>query len=412
MRSDPILVVGGGAAGLMAGITAARAGRGVVVLDGARRLGAKILISGGGRCNVANCTVTPRDFNGGSSRVIGRVLRAFPVDRTVPFFEELGVALHEEALGKLFPDSNRASTVLDALLGEAARAGVEVRHAARVNGIAQADGGFAVTTDAGVLHAGRVVLASGGMSVPKTGSDGAGYAFARALGHTIVPTTPALAPLLLEGGFHHALSGVSHPVEMTIRSPGMTPRRIAGNLLWTHFGASGPAALDVSRHWHRATIEGREVHIDLSFRPGERTEGVDAQLVGEAAARPRASLATVLASWLPASVATQILTALRMDELSTMAHLTREDRRRVARALTAWTLPVTDSRGFNHAEATAGGVSLDEIDPATMESRVCGGLYLAGEVLDVDGRLGGFNFQWAWASGYVAGRGVLRSVDR
>ena len=129
MGPDPILVVGGGAVGLMAAITAARAGRkGVVVLDGARRLGAKILISGGGRCNVANCTVTPRDFNGGSSRVIGRVLRAFPVDRTVPFFEELGVALHEEALGKLFPDSNRASTVLDALLGEAARAGVEVRH--------------------------------------------------------------------------------------------------------------------------------------------------------------------------------------------------------------------------------------------------------------------------------------------
>ena len=149
--------------------------------------------------------------------------------------------------------------------------------------------------------------------------------------------------------------------------------------------------------------------VDLSFRPGERFEAVDAQLIAEAAARPRASIATVLAAGLPASVAAQILATLDLDPAGTMAHLAREDRRRLAHALTAWTLPVAGSRGFNYAEATAGGISLDEIDPATMESRVCPGLYLAGEVLDVDGRLGGFNFQWAWASGYVAGRGVAGS---
>jgi predicted Rossmann fold flavoprotein len=408
--SHRILVLGGGAAGLMTAITAARTAPGaeVTVLDGARRLGAKILISGGGRCNVTNRIVTARDFNGGAPRTITRVLRALPVHDTVRFFESLGVMLHEEPHGKLFPDSHRAATVLDALLGEAARAGVQLRHPVRATHIAAADGGFLVTTTEGPLRARRVVLASGGMSVPKTGSDGAGYTMARALGHGIVAPTPALAPLLLDGSFHAPVSGVSHPVEVTLRSPGLPSRRIAGDLLWTHFGASGPAPLDLSRHWHRAAVEGRTIAVDLNFSPGDVFESVDAHLVAEATARPRASIATVLAARLPASVAAQIIATLALESSGTMAHLAREDRRRLAHALTAWTLPVAGSRGFNYAEATAGGVSLDEVDPATMESRVCPGLYLAGEVLDVDGRLGGFNFQWAWASGYVAGRGVTK----
>jgi predicted Rossmann fold flavoprotein len=408
--SEPILVVGAGAAGLMTAITAARCApaAAVTVIDGARRLGAKILISGGGRCNVTNRIVTARDFNGGASRVITRVLRALPVDETVRFFEELGVTLHEEPHGKLFPDSNRAATVLDALLGAAARAGVRLLHPRRATQIAPALGGFLVTTEDGPLRARRVVLASGGMSVPKTGSDGAGYAMAGELGHAIVPPTPALAPLVLEGMFHQPVSGVSHAVEVTLRSPGVPSRRITGDLLWTHFGASGPAPLDLSRHWHRAAIDDRPASVDLSFRPGEGFEVVDAYLIREAAARPRASIATVLAARLPASVATQIVATLEVDPAVTMAHLAREERRRLAHALTAWPMPIAGSRGFNYAEATAGGISLDEIEPATMESRVCPGLYLAGEVLDVDGRLGGFNFQWAWASGYVAGRGVTR----
>jgi predicted Rossmann fold flavoprotein len=296
--------------------------------------------------------------------------------------------------------------VLDALLGEATRRGVRLRHPHRVDRIEGADGGFLVTAGDMVLRAGRVVLATGGISVPKTGSDGAGYRMARALGHVLVAPAPALAPLILDGKFHQPLSGVSHPAEVTLRSPRLPLRRITGDLLWTHFGVSGPAALDVSRHWHRAAVDGGAVGVNLSFRPGEPFESVDAQLVAQAAARPRASIATVLVGWLPASVAAQIVGTLELDPAATMAHLPREDRRRIAHALTGWTLPVAGSRGFNYAEATAGGISLDEIDPATMESRVCRGLYLAGEVLDVDGRLGGFNFQWAWASGHVAGRGV------
>jgi predicted Rossmann fold flavoprotein len=297
--------------------------------------------------------------------------------------------------------------VLDALLGEASRLGIDVRPSHRVQDITPAAGGFAVITESGAAQADRVVLACGGMSVPSTGSDGAGYTIARALGHTIVPTTPALVPLLLDGTFHRTLSGVSHPAALTMRSARTAPRRFVGDWLWTHFGASGPAALDASRHWHRAALEGRETVINLSYTPGEPFEAVDARLVAEAAARPRAAVATVLASWVPASVAAQLVATLQLDPGSTMAHLSRDGRRGAAQALTAWPLPVRGSRGFNYAEATAGGVSLDEIDPATMESRVCRGVFLAGEVLDVDGRLGGFNFQWAWASGFVAGRGAV-----
>jgi predicted Rossmann fold flavoprotein len=252
------------------------------------------------------------------------------------------------------------------------------------------------------------VLATGGLSVPKTGSDGAGYVMAQGAGHSIVATTPALAPLLLSGAFHAPLSGVSHGAAITVRSPDAPPHRIRGELLWTHFGVSGPAALDASRHWHRAVVEGRAVVVELSFTPGERFESIDAQLQAGAAARPRAALGTVLAGWIPASVAARLLETLALDGGVTLAHLPRDDRRRLAHALTEWRLPVTGSRGFNYAEATAGGVPLDEIDPATMESKVCPGLYVAGEILDVDGRLGGFNFQWAWASGAVAGRGLGR----
>ena len=258
--------------------------------------------------------MTARDFNGGRRASIARVLRALPVEGTVRFFEELGVALHEEAHGKLFPDSNRAATVLDALLGEAARAGVRLRHPRRVE--RDRAGRWRVRWSprtTGALRARRVVLASGGMSVPKTGSDGAGYAMARALGHAIVPTDPRAGAAPPGREFHQPVSGVSHPVEVTLRSPGVPSRRITGDLLWTHFGASGPAALDLSRHWHRAAIEGRGSRVDLSFRPGERFEVVDAHLIAEAAARPRASIATVLAARLPASVAAQIVAALQLD---------------------------------------------------------------------------------------------------
>lgn len=408
-----LIVVGAGAAGLATAIFAARRmpGRRVIALDGAEKLGAKILISGGGRCNVTNRQVSPADFWGGSANVVRRVLAAFPPQRTVEFFREIGVELHEEEHGKLFPDSNSAKTVLAALLAEAARRGVDVRTGHRVHSISRAGEAFRVTSRSGDIEARTVALATGGLSYPKTGSDGAGYALAQRFGHTVVPTTPALAPLVLEGTFHVPLAGVSHEVELTIRSDGRPPVRIRGAMLWTHFGVSGPAALNASRHWHRARLEGRPVSVVANLLPGDDLASTERALLVRAGVQPRAAIRTALHDRLPARVADAMLARLGVPGQVPLAHLSREQRRVLLGGLLEFPLPVRDSRGYAHAEVTAGGVPLGEIDPRTMESRKCPGLFLVGEILDVDGRIGGFNFQWAWSSGYVAAGGVARCVS-
>ena len=403
--------MGAGAAGLATAIFTRRHAPHlrVVCLDGARRVGAKILISGGSRCNVTNRIVTERDFWGGSARVVRSVLRAFPAPHAAALFEDLGVALHEEDDGKLFPDTNRAHTELDALLDEMRRVGAELHVGERVTDVVRDPEGFVVTSSSRRYLAKAVVLATGGRSLPKTGSDGTGYLLAARLGHGYVNTSPALEPLLLAGHRHAVLSGVSHRVRLTIRVTGGGTTRLEGSLLWTHFGASGPVVLNASRHWHRARLEGRAVEVLLNVCPGETLESLEAWLQVQARAHPRTKVATVLATRLPAAVAD----AWAQDEGlvdTTLAHLSRESRRRLIRALLASPLEVRDGRGYNSTEVTAGGIPLDEVDPARMESRRCAGLYLVGEMLDVDGRLGGFNFQWAWSSAWVAGGAIARAL--
>jgi predicted Rossmann fold flavoprotein len=242
--------------------------------------------------------------------------------------------------------------------------------------------------------------------LPKSGSDGSGYVLARKLGHSLVETTPALVPLVLEGdSFHSSVSGVAHDAELTLWLRGRAARRIRGPLLWTHFGISGPAALNASRHWARAQLEKQDPKLTVSFCPGEGFDQIDERLITAGKERPKALPHTALALWLPESVARSIVERLNIAEVP-LSQLPRDDRRRLARALVEWPLPVVATRGYTYAEATAGGVPLDEIDPASMASRICPGLYLVGEILDVDGRLGGFNFQWAWASAYVAARAL------
>ena len=411
-NSQLAIVVGAGAAGLATAIFAKRAAPDldVLCLDGATKIGAKILVSGGSRCNVTNRVVSERDFWGGASRIVRHVLRAFPADRAAAFFESLGVHLHEEEDGKLFPDTNRSRTVLDALLAEASRAGVAIETGRRVAAVTRGPAGFVVETVDGVrLDAHSVVLATGGRSLPKTGSDGFGYEIARVLGHTCIDTTPALAPLVLDDDRHASLAGVTHDVTLSLRVDGATTTRIAGSMLWTHFGISGPAALNMSRHWHRARVAGQQTDIRLNVCPGETFESIEEWWLDQERTRARAQVSTVLATRLPASVAQTWVALSGLDPETTLAHLSKVDRRSVTHALLDTPLAVVDSRGYAYAEVTAGGISLEEIDPATMQSRVCPGLFLVGEILDVDGRLGGFNFQWAWSSGWVAGHEIAKA---
>ncbi len=412
-----VAVAGAGAAGLATAVFARRKNPAlrVVLLDSATKPGAKILVSGGGRCNVTNTIVAETDFWGGRRTIIRRVLQGLSVADTVTFFRDLGVPLHEEADGKLFPDSNRARDVLNALLRAAEESGVKLMNGVCVQTIEQSAGGFILGTSAGAISARIVVLATGGRSLPKTGSDGGGYELARALGHSLVPQTPALAPLVLDPdtpySVHAQLSGIAVDAEISVWIAGALSTRQSGALLWTHFGVSGPAVLNVSRHWARARSEQRPVRLTLNFHPGSSFEEQDALWIKAAADRPRASVRGALSALLPDAVTQAILGVLHIPADRTLAALAREDRRRLVHALTDWPLPVLDTRGYNYAEVTAGGVDLSEIDPSTMESRVCAGLFLVGEILDVDGRIGGFNFQWAWSSARTAARGIGRAWD-
>jgi predicted Rossmann fold flavoprotein len=399
-----VVVVGAGAAGLMAAIWAGRTGPGrrVVALDGARTLGAKILVAGGGRCNVTHHAVDTTAYAGSSPHAIAKVLRRFDVPQTVAFFQELGIALKREPTGKLFPTTDSAKTVLAALLAAADQAGVSIRHPWRVETVEVVDGGFRVAGSGGEIRARRLVLATGGKSLPKSGSDGHGYRLAQALGHTITPRVfPALVPLLLPPGhFLCALSGIAVPARLDLWSPsGKLLRSFANSTLCTHFGLSGPGVLDMSRYYLDAAQDDPAARLTIHWLP-ERTA---AQVDQDLQALGRQAVGTYLRAALPDRLARALCAEAGVEPEQTGAQLPRVQRTALVRALTALPLPITGNRGYNFAEVTAGGVPLAELRLETMESRRCPGLYCCGEICDVDGRIGGFNFQWAWASGYLAG---------
>ena len=269
MDSADLVIVGGGAAGLAAAIASGerKGGRQVVLLDGAKALGAKILVSGGGRCNVTHETVTAADFFG-NRRIIKNVLAAWSVERTIEWFAGMGVELKREATGKLFPTTDKARTVLDALLERCHGLSVEIQTGRRVSGIERADRGFVVRHSEGAIAAKAVILATGGRSLPKSGSDGSGYTLARSLGHSLTSTVAALVPLVLqETMFHRMLSGLSQDVALTTVVGGKPVDLRRGSLLWTHFGVSGPVVMDASRFWTLAREQGEQADVSVSLVP-------------------------------------------------------------------------------------------------------------------------------------------------
>lgn len=388
-------MVGASAAGLLAAIFAARAGARVVAFETRPKPGAKIRVSGGGRCNVLPSEVSPADYHtSGSPRILRNILLSWPLDEVRAFFEaELGIPLKREPTGKLFPVSERPLDVVEALLRESALRGVELRTGARVIAIERRDARFVVTPDAtDVVHAERVVLATGGLSLPKTGSDGTGYALARDLGHRIVPTFPVLVPLTSSDATWAALAGISVVATVRVRDEGALAMESTGSLLFTHRGFSGPVVLDVSRAVHPAAAV--EVHwggagtpwSDLLRAPGPSSVG------------------RVLRDALPRRLADQLLARAGVPAERRAAELTRTERRALEEQLVACRLPVDGNEGYRTAEATGGGIPLADVRTKSLESRITPGLHFAGEMLDVDGRIGGYNFLWAFVTGRRAGR--------
>ena len=432
-----VSVIGGGAAGLVAAAFAAAGGADVTLIERTADGGRKILISGGGRCNVLPSELASDRFVTDSpAHLLRGLLRSWPLHEQRAFFErDLGIPLAlEKESGKLFPHSNRAKDIRDGLVAFARARGVRMQFNSSVTAIQPSAGGFTLQTSNGDLQAARVILATGGLSVPATGSDGTGLQVAAGLGHRMIPTYPALTPLLGSSASGHALlSGVSLEVRLRAKPNGRMVET-SGGFLFTHRGYSGPSVLDIS---HVVTRESRSASSE-SFAvapgvPADRSAALvdlsassasSAALVGfsapsvairaqrsalEAAASesvieaPSALISTLLGRHVPARLGERLMIEAGIPPDRRTSGLRRTERLSLIGHLTSYVLPVGGDEGYKKAEVTGGGVALDEVEPRTLESRRCPGLHFCGEILDAFGPIGGHNFAWAWATGRAAG---------
>ncbi|TWU44015.1 tricarballylate dehydrogenase [Novipirellula aureliae] len=418
MTQTRIVIIGAGAAGLIAAAEAAQRAANVVLLEKNTKTGVKILMSGGTRCNMTHDTDAKGILPGygHASRFLRHSVGAFSPQDVVHMFNRLGVATKVESTGKVFPQSDRAIQVRDALQAQAVEAGVKIQRTQPVIGLSRDDHGWQVKTEHEIFEADRVIVAAGGRSWPGCGTTGDAYRWLETLGHTIVETRPALVPLTGGYGWMNELSGVTledcviTATNRTSDGQVTTKHKMIrrSSCLFTHFGFSGPAAMDVSRivtlDEHR-----KDLRVTLDLVPDRSAEEIELRLLNTAAKNGRRRVSAVLSDWLPNRLASSI--AMEMCNDTTIAELSKSARQKILVGLKSLGLPIHGTRGFNKAEVTAGGVSLDEVDPRTMESRIAQGLFIAGEVLDVDGWIGGYNFQAAFSTGRAAGIAAARAED-
>ena len=402
------IVIGAGAAGLMAAICAAERGRRVLLLEKGKKAGVKILISGGTRCNITHdCDARGIvEAFGPNGKFLHSALAAFGPNDAVAFFEAEGVATKIEETGKIFPVSDKALDVLNALLRRLNRSGATLALAEPVTSLAAIpEGGFAVITPKRTVTCQRVVITTGGLSFPRCGTTGDGYGFAKQFGHTVTKTTPALVPLKLEIAWVKELMGVTLHVGLKVREGENVLATRSGSMLFAHFGLTGPAPLDVSRAVS-GHLNPRSLTLEIDFLPGETESSLDEFLQRETLASAKQLLAGILSRKLTRRLCDQLLPLCGLPVDRTAAALSKVDRQKLVAAMKRLSVPLAGTLGFEKAEVTAGGVRLNEVDHKTMQSKLHPGLYLAGEVLDLDGWIGGYNFQFAWSTGWLAGENV------
>jgi len=388
-----VLIIGAGAAGLMCAIAAGQRGRRVLLVDHANKVGKKILMSGGGRCNFTNLGATPANYLCANPHFAKSALARYTPADFIALVEKHRIAYHEKELGQLFCDDS-SKQIVRMLLDECAAAGVKVETSCSVQRVKKTDEGFSVLTTHGEVHAESLVVASGGLSIPSMGATGFGYELARQFGHTVLPTRAGLVPLTLSGKHqehYQDLAGLALPIVETR----VGKRSFRAGLLFTHRGISGPSILQISSYWQ----PGDDLRIDL-------LPDLDAGdwLNAQRAARPAAELKNVLADVLPKRL------AQRLCELWFESRPMRQYREaelvQIGAQLHAWPITASGTEGYRTAEVTLGGVDTDGLSSSTMQSKLVPGLYFIGEVVDVTGWLGGYNFQWAWAAGQAAGEVV------
>ena len=391
-HSHDVLIIGGGAAGLMCALTAGQRGRRVLVIEHANRVGKKILMSGGGRCNFTNTGTTPANYLSANPHFCKSALARYTPQHFIDLVERHGIAYHEKELGQLFCDDS-SKQIVKLLVDECGWADVRIETSCSVQRVQAVEDGFRLHTSHGTFSAPSLVVASGGLSIPSMGATGFGHELARQFGHSVLPTRAGLVPLTLTGKhqeYFRDLSGVALPVEASCNG-----QRFRNSMLLTHRGVSGPSILQISSYWQ----PGDDLRLDLL------PDGNALQLLREQqAARPAAELKTVLADLLPRRFAQRLCEHWLPNR--PMKQFNEPQLREIASKLQSWPLVASGTEGYRTAEVTLGGVDTNGISSSTMQSKQVPGLYFIGEVMDVTGWLGGYNFQWAWASGHAAGSAV------
>ena len=399
-----VLVIGGGAAGMMAAIVARRNGAEVVVLERNNRVGKKILATGNGRCNYTNVNLNINNYHGENPKFAYGPLSKFNVENTMDFFEQLGITPAIEDNGKVFPLSFQSSSVLDVLRFEMEDLGIEVLSDAFVSDIKKTHE-FTVTLSNGKkIYGDKVIIATGGKAAPNTGSDGSGYTLAEKLGHTIVDVFPGLVQLKLDGDIFKQVDGVKVLGKAKIYNNGELIKEDIGDILFTNYGISGPPILQLSRTALEYLNRGENIELGISLIHTKTQEEIYDYLKYRFGFMPRKTIEIGLIGFINKRLILPILKILNIDKDKQVAHLNNEEIRQMAEILTDWRFNIIGSKSFKDAQVTAGGVNTSEVNPSTMESKIVKGLYFVGELLDIDGDCGGFNLQWAWSSGYIAGK--------
>lgn len=409
MRPDCI-VIGGGAAGMMAAITAASEGAAVTLLERNPKVGRKLYITGKGRCNVTNCcsgeeVLRSTPCNG---KFLYSCMERFPPSETIAFFERLGVTLKTERGNRVFPASDKAADIIDALLRELRRKKVELVEARATGLLTEAGAISGVATEQGEWACGKVILATGGVSYPLTGSTGDGYDMARALGHTIVPPKGSLVPLTSDDPCCPQMQGLAlkNTGVKVKNGKGKVVYQDQGELLFTHFGLSGPVILSASAHLRRFDREQYTVCLDL--KPALDEEKLDARLLREFEENSNRDFINALGGLLPRAMIPVMVERVGVPPETKVHSVTRQQRRRLLEQLKCFPIVLTGTRPVEEAIVTSGGIKVSEIDPKTMGSKLVPGLFFAGEIMDVDAYTGGFNLQIAWATGHAAGQAAAR----
>lgn len=398
-----VLIIGGGAAGMMAAISARNHGAEVTLLERNNRVGKKILATGNGRCNYTNVNLSIKNYHGNNPKFAHSFIAKFGVEKTMDFFEKLGITPAIEEEGKVFPLSFQSSSILDVLRFELEDLNVEVITDAYVVDIKKTKGFTITTKDGRKIYGNRIILAAGGNAAPSTGSDGNGFLLAQKMGHQVTETFPGLVQLKLEGDFFKQVDGVKFPGIAGLYEKDQLIKEDRGDILFTSYGISGPPILQLSRTALEYLNKGKRVGLRISIIHTKSQEELYEYLQYRFAFMPRKTIETGLIGLINKRLIIPILKEIGIDKNKQIAHISNEEIRKISSILTDLRFNIIGSKSWKDAQITAGGISTDEIDNSTMESKLIEGLYFAGEIVDIDGDCGGFNLQWAWSSGYIAG---------